>query len=89
MYLARVYVTMKQNVLDPQGQAVREALHALGFTQATGVRVGKYLQLDIDANDPAEAEALAREMCERLLANPVIEEYRLEVRDGEGEAATS
>lgn len=83
MYLAAVYVTIKENVLDPQGQAVTGALRSLGFDEAKGVRVGKYLEVTLEAEDRADAEARAADMCERLLANPVIEDYRIEVRSAE------
>lgn len=83
MYLATVHVTIKENVLDPQGQAVLGALHALGFGGARGVRVGKYLEVALEADGREEAAALATEMCERLLANPVIEAYRVDVREAE------
>lgn len=83
MYLARVFVTVKENVLDPQGKTVEGALRSLGFASASEVRVGKYLEVTLDAAGHGEAEAVATEMCERLLANPVIEDYRIEVRASE------
>lgn len=76
---ATVYVTIKANVLDPQGNAVRDALHALGFHEVGRVRIGKYMELELDTADRAEAEARVRAMCEKLLANPVIEDYRFEL----------
>jgi len=76
---AIVYVTIKANVLDPQGNAVREALHALGFGEVGRVRIGKFMELDLDTDDRAQAEARVREMCEKLLANTVIEDYRFEL----------
>ena len=80
MYLATVYVIPKPNVADPQGKAVTGALHSLGFAQAREVRVGKVVEVTLQADDAAAAEAAATEMCERLLANPVVESYRVEVR---------
>jgi len=76
---ATVYVTIRQNVLDPQGKAVRDALGTLGFSEVKDVRIGKYMELELATEDRAEAEARIREMCEKLLANPVIEDYRFEL----------
>jgi phosphoribosylformylglycinamidine synthase subunit PurS len=76
---ATVYVTIKQNVLDPQGSAVEGALHSMGFDEVSKVRVGKYLEFDLDTTDRAEAEARITTMCEKLLANTVIEDYRFEL----------
>lgn len=78
-WLARIRVTLKPVVLDPQGGAVLHGLRQLGYDGVTDVRVGKYLELRLTAADHAAAEAMAREMCDRLLANPVIERYDVEV----------
>jgi phosphoribosylformylglycinamidine synthase len=75
---ARVVVTLKKSVLDPQGQAVTRALGALGFSEVKDVRLGKLIELDLDTKDPKEARARVEQMCEKLLANTVIEEYRVE-----------
>jgi phosphoribosylformylglycinamidine synthase PurS subunit len=75
---ARVVVTLKKSVLDPQGQAVSRALGTLGFPEVKEVRLGKIIELDLDAKDAAEAKARVEQMCEKLLANTVIEEYRVE-----------
>ncbi|HZX94114.1 MAG TPA: phosphoribosylformylglycinamidine synthase subunit PurS [Myxococcales bacterium] len=75
---ARVVVTLKKSVLDPQGQAVGRALGALGFGEVKDVRLGKIIELDLDTADAAEAQKRVRDMCEKLLANTVIEEYRVE-----------
>ena len=74
-----VHVTLKTGVLDPQGEAIRHALGALGFEGVNGVRQGKLIELDLDADDRDAAEAQAREMCEKLLANTVIENYAIRV----------
>lgn len=79
MIKATVYVTIKQNVLDPQGNAVQGALHSMGFAEVAKARVGKYLELDLQTTDRAEAEARVKAMCEKLLANTVIEDYRFEL----------
>ena len=76
---ARVFVTLKQSVFDPQGTTVAEALHTLGYATVKDVRQGKYFELDIDAASPDEAQRIAAEAAARLLANPVIESYRVEV----------
>jgi phosphoribosylformylglycinamidine synthase PurS subunit len=78
----RVYVTPRKGILDPQGRAVESSLHTLGFKNVSGVKVGKYIVLEVDAATAAEARAEAMKMCEALLANPVIEDYRFQV-DGE------
>ncbi len=76
---ARVFVTLKNGVLDPQGEAIRHALGTLGFKGVEGVRQGKVIDLDLAETDRAKAEAAAREMCEKLLANTIIENYRVEI----------
>jgi phosphoribosylformylglycinamidine synthase len=76
---ARVTVMLKTGVLDPQGEAVRHALGALGFQGVTGVRQGKIIELDLAETDAARAEAEVRAMCDRLLANTVIESYRIDL----------
>jgi phosphoribosylformylglycinamidine synthase len=79
-----VHVMPKEGVNDPQGDAVRSGLASLGFTSATRVRVGKRIAIDVTAGSEAEALAQGKGMCEKLLANPVIEEYTITVsRDGE------
>jgi phosphoribosylformylglycinamidine synthase len=77
---ATVHIFLKPGVLDVQGKAVEGALHGLGWTGAANVRVGRVIEFDIDAPDEAAAEAEVRAMCDKLLANPVIEGYRVEVR---------
>jgi phosphoribosylformylglycinamidine synthase len=77
--LARVYVTPKRGVLDPQGKAVAQSLHALGYDEVGDVRIGKYMEVRLAEPDRKRAEARVREMCERLLANGVIEDYRFEI----------
>ena len=76
---ARVFVTLKPSVFDPQGTTVAEALHTLGYANVKDVRQGKYFELDIDAASPEEARRVAAEAADKLLANPVIESYRIEV----------
>ncbi len=81
MYLARVYVTLKPTVNDPQGLTIRGALHSLGFEEVESVRAGKYLEVSLATKDRAEAEKQITEMCRKLLANPVIEDYRFELEE--------
>ena len=76
---ARVFVTLKPSVFDPQGTTVAEALHTLGFSAVKDVRQGKYFELEIDANNAEDAKRMASEAADKLLANPVIETYRIEV----------
>ena len=75
---ARVHIMLKNGVLDPQGEAVRHALGTLGFEGVEGVRQGKVIELDLIETDRAAAEKRVREMCEKLLANTVIETYHVE-----------
>jgi phosphoribosylformylglycinamidine synthase len=76
---ARVSVMLKEGVLDPQGEAVRHALGTMGFDGVEAVRQGKLIELDLAATDRAGAEAEVRAMCEKLLANTVIERYSVEI----------
>jgi phosphoribosylformylglycinamidine synthase PurS subunit len=76
---ARVFVTLKPSVFDPQGTTVAEALHTLGYATVRDVRQGKYFELEIDAPSADEARRLAAEAADKLLSNPVIESYRIEV----------
>ena len=76
---ARVFVTLKQSVFDPQGQTITEALHSLGYTGVADVRQGKFFELDIAAASADQAKTLAAEVADKVLANPVIESYRVEV----------
>jgi phosphoribosylformylglycinamidine synthase PurS subunit len=79
--LAKVYVTLKPGVLDPAGKAIEHSLHALGFDQVRGVRLGKYLEVQVDGDTRATVERQVEEMCRKLLANGVIEDYRFELQD--------
>jgi len=78
---ARVHVMLKTGVLDPQGEAIRHALGSLGFAGVDAVRQGKVIELDLAESDRAAAEASVREMCEKLLANTVIERFDIELID--------
>lgn len=76
---AKIHVTLKPGILDPQGKAIEHALDSLGFKNAANVRVGKYMELDLAEQDKAKADAEVKGMCEKLLANTIIEEYRYEL----------
>ena len=78
---ARVFVTLKPSVFDPQGTTVAEALHTLGYQSVKDVRQGKYFELEIAAATPDEARLIASDVADKLLANPVIESYRIEVEE--------
>ena len=81
MYLARIYVTLKPAVNDPQGQTVLSSLKSLGFAQVDDVRMGKYLEVRVSEADRSRAEAMVADMCHKLLSNPVIEEYNFELHE--------
>jgi len=72
-----VNISPRQGILDPQGKAVAEALHSLDFAEVRDVRVGRFVVLEVDAGDDAAAAQRVREMCDKLLANPVVEDYRI------------
>ncbi|MEN3337096.1 MAG: phosphoribosylformylglycinamidine synthase subunit PurS [Acidobacteriota bacterium] len=76
---ARVFVTLKPSVFDPQGQTIAEALHSLGYTGIGDVRQGKYFELEVAATSADQARTVASAVADKLLANPVIESYRVEV----------
>jgi phosphoribosylformylglycinamidine synthase PurS subunit len=76
---AKITITLKSGVLDPQGKAIEGALTGLGFSGVEDVRQGKYIELDLAETDRARAEAAVRAMCDRLLANTVIENYRIDL----------
>jgi phosphoribosylformylglycinamidine synthase len=77
--IARVFVTLKPGVLDPAGKAVQDGLHSLGYAEVGEVRLGKYLELTVDCPDKALARARVEEMCRRLLANTVVENFQVEI----------
>ncbi len=80
--IVKVFVTPRQGILDPQGRAAEGALRSLGFTNINSVHVGRYIVLEIAADSPSAAADEAKKMCEQLLANPLIEDYRFEVDNG-------
>ncbi|KFZ42458.1 phosphoribosylformylglycinamidine synthase subunit PurS [Anoxybacillus flavithermus] len=80
MYKVKVYVTLRENVLDPQGNAVKGALHSLNYREVQDVRIGKFMELLVEKSD-RDIDAVVKEMCEKLLANTVIEDYRYEIEE--------
>ncbi|MCM3727104.1 MULTISPECIES: phosphoribosylformylglycinamidine synthase subunit PurS [Bacillaceae] len=80
MYKVKVYVTLRESVLDPQGKAVTHSLHSLNYKQVTDVRIGKFMELTIEKSD-RDINEVINEICTNLLANPVIEDYRYEVEE--------
>ena len=77
----KIYVTHKKGVLDPQGKTVESALKSLGYKNVFGVHIGKYIELEIEGKDKSKVEKQVIEMCNKLLSNPIIEQYRFEVED--------
>ena len=77
----KIFVSLKEGVLDPQGKAIERSLHTFGYDEVRDVRVGKFLELEVDAPSRESAAARVREMCDKLLANPVIEDYRFEINE--------
>jgi len=84
MYRAKIHVTLKPTVNDPQGLTVKGGLHTLGFNGVHSVRVGKYIEVRLDEKDGKKAKEQVREMCRQLLANPVIEDFRFELEQIKG-----
>ena len=81
MFLARVFITLKPTVNDPEGQTIRGALHQLGFSAVSDVRAGKYMEVLLDEESEESARLSVRGMCDKLLANPVIEDYRFDLEE--------
>jgi phosphoribosylformylglycinamidine synthase subunit PurS len=75
----KIFVSLKQGVLDPQGKAIERSLHTLGYDEVSEVRAAKYFELELAATSRAAAEVRIGEICDKLLANPVIEDYRFEI----------
>ena len=82
MFKANIYVTLKEGVLDPQGDAVRKSLHVLNYQGVNEVRIGKFIEVWLEAADQATAQRELQEMSDKLLANPVIEKFRVEMVEG-------
>jgi phosphoribosylformylglycinamidine synthase PurS subunit len=77
----RIFVSLKPGVLDPQGKAIERSLHSLGYAEVHDVRMGKYLEINLEGDSRQTVETRVRAMCDKLLANPVIEDYRFEIEE--------
>lgn len=76
---AKVFVTLKKGVLDPQGKAVGEALASMGYSEVTGLRIGKFIEVELVTSSKQDAEKRLKEMCEKLLANTIVEDYKVKI----------
>jgi phosphoribosylformylglycinamidine synthase PurS subunit len=81
MYIAKIYISLKPTVNDPQGLTIKGALHNLGFSEVISVRMGKYIEVKIGGNEQNKVQERVNEMCRKLLANPVIENYSFELKE--------
>lgn len=81
MFHSIIKVTLRKSILDPQGKAVEHGIHSLGYNRVSHVRIGKHIEFDIDTADRAEAERITKETCERLLSNPVMEDFSYTVEE--------
>jgi phosphoribosylformylglycinamidine synthase len=79
MFIAKIRITLRSSILDPQGKAVEGSLKSLGFNDIIDTRIGKYVELKIDTKEKSEAENIAEQACRKLLANPVMENYEFEI----------
>lgn len=87
MYLSKIKITLRKSILDPQGKAVEHSIMSLGYKSIKDTRIGKYIELKLDTATEAEARRVTEEVCSRLLANPVMEDYEFEVTHFENEHA--
>lgn len=85
MFRSKITVTLRPSILDPQGKAVELGMHSLGYQSVGHVRIGKFIELNVDAKDAKTAERVTREVCEKLLANPVMEDFSYTVEPAERE----
>jgi len=81
MTKARIYITLKKTIMDAQGQTVQRGLHNLGYAEVKNLRIGKYLEMELNGGNPAGVKGRVEEMCARLLANPIIEDFRVEIEE--------
>lgn len=80
-YKAKIKITLRKGILDVQGKAVEQALHSMDYDIMTNVRIGKYVELDITAQNDGQAEEFVREACEKLIANPIVEDYEIVISE--------
>lgn len=84
MFTAKIKVTLRKTILDPQGKTVEHSLHSLGYDKVSSTRIGKYIEMKVNVNSKEEASVIVEESCRRLLSNPVMEDYEFEIiQDGE------
>jgi phosphoribosylformylglycinamidine synthase len=81
VFKSKIKVTLRKSILDPQGKTVEHSIQSLGYRNILSTRIGKYIELKIDANDEKEAERITDEVCRKLLANPVMEDYEFEINE--------
>ncbi len=81
MYLSKIIVTLRKSILDPEGKAVEHGVHALGFEKVENVRIGKFIEMNVTADNKPEAEQITKEVCEKLLANPIMEDFAFTVEN--------
>ena len=87
MFRSKITVTLRKSILDPQGKAVEHGIHSLGYDKVQDVRIGKSIELSVDTQSKQEAEEITREVCKKLLANPVMEDFSFVVEEaGKGNA---
>lgn len=79
VYKAKIFVTLRENILDVQGKAIEYALNSLEFNNFSDVRIGKYIQLSVTAQNDGQAEEMVKSACDKLIANPIIENYNIEI----------
>ena len=81
MFQSKIVVTLRKSILDPQGKAVEHGVHSLGFEKVKDVRIGKFIELSVQTDDKAEAEQITKAVCEKLLANPIMEDFSFTVEN--------
>ncbi len=81
MYLSKITVTLRKSILDPQGKAVEHGIHSLGYDDVRDVRIGKYIEIAVEATNKKEAERITNDVCQKLLANPVMEDFSFVVEE--------
>jgi phosphoribosylformylglycinamidine synthase len=81
VFHSKIIVTRRKSILDPQGKAVQHGMHSLGYEMVNDVRIGKFVELDVQASDRAEAERITREVSEKLLSNPVMEDFSFTIEE--------
>lgn len=81
MYRSKIVVTLRKSILDPQGKAVEHGVHSLGFEKVKDVRIGKFVEMNVQTDNKAEAERITKEVCEKLLANPIMEDFHFTIEN--------